>query len=187
MWTYVPTVRYERNLITEELITFSLSFSVDTQFKLRTWILSSQLQLCWEKFIVSLITAGLRSCVKVMFSVVSFCHSVYRGWGSLSMTRALPPLNRVLALLLPCTGLQSPRPVQACSSWTSLYRDPPPPQLRHVQICSTWTLLFRDPPPTPCTGSWLQPTLEDLTPSPLTIQGPPRHVQTCSLWSRDCR
>ena len=69
----------------------------------------------------------------------------------------------------------SPRHVQTCSTWTSLYRTP-----AHPWICLNLlnlSLIVQGRGPSP---------LQDLgpTPAPCTVQGPapPRHVQTCSLW-----
>ena len=95
----------------------------------------------------------------------------------------LPPTKFTRGGGGPYTGPQ-PRPL----FWPSSVQGPAPPTgpspntPRHVQTCSTWTTLYRDPlPPQTCSN---------LFKLDLTLQGSPactQHVHTCSLCSADCR
>ena len=102
-----------------------------------------------EQELEAFFTARQQSCGKVMFPVVSVCP---QGWAPVQgpdpgysiqgqgphphyRTQPWHPLYRTLAQPPPantfkhvqigphCTG--TPRPIQTCSTWNSLYRDPP--------------------------------------------------------------
>ena len=115
-----------------------------------------------EQKLEAFFTARQQSCGKVMFPVVSVCPQGWapvqgpdprysiQGQGTRSQLQdpvlappiqdpAQPPANTFKHVQLgpPCTG--TPRPIQTCSTWNSLYRDPFP---KHVQTCSLWRNAF---------------------------------------------
>ena len=86
---------------------------------------------------LSVITAGQWSCGKVMFSVVSVCHSVHMGEGSLCDRCGPVQICSLGDPLAPALLLPGHTGTQTCSNmftWASPYRANPPPEL--VEICS---------------------------------------------------